>query len=57
MEGTGIAQACFLNNIPFLIIRAISDKADGSEIKDYPEFEAKAAKDCAAATLELLKTL
>ena len=57
MEGTGIAQACFLNNIPFLIIRAISDKADGSEIKDYPEFEAKAARDCAAATLELLKSL
>lgn len=57
MEGTGIAQACYLNGIPFLIIRAISDKADGSEIMDYPEFEAKAARDCAAATLELLKTL
>ncbi|WP_026517761.1 5'-methylthioadenosine/adenosylhomocysteine nucleosidase [Butyrivibrio sp. MC2021] len=57
MEGTGIAQACFLNNIPFLIIRAISDKADGSDVVDYPVFEAKAAKDCAAATLELLKSL
>ncbi len=57
MEGTGIAQACFLNNIPFLIIRAISDKADGSQVVDYPEFEAKAARDCAAATLELLKSL
>ena len=57
MEGAGIAQACHLNNIPFLIIRAISDKADGSEIVDYPEFEAKAARDCAAATMELLKTL
>lgn len=57
MEGCGIAQACFLNNIPFLIIRAISDKADGSQIVDYPEFEAKAAKDCAAATFELLKSL
>ena len=57
MEGAGIAQACHLNNIPFLIIRAISDKADGSEIMDYPEFEAKAARDCAAATMELLKSL
>ena len=57
MEGAGIAQACYLNNIPFLIIRAISDKADGSKIVDYPVFEAKAAKDCAAMTLELLKTL
>ncbi len=57
MEGAGIAQACFLNKIPFLIIRAISDKADGSDVVDYPVFEAKAAKDCAAATLELLKSL
>ena len=57
MEGAGIAQACHLNNVPFLIIRAISDKADGSEIKDYVEFEKKAAHDCAAATLELLRSL
>lgn len=57
MEGAGIAQACHLNNVPFLIIRAISDKADGSDIKDYVEFENKAARDCAATTLELLKSL
>ena len=57
MEGAAIAQASYLNNIPFLIIRAISDKADGSDIVDYPVFEAKAAKDCAAATLELLRSL
>ena len=57
MEGAAIAQGCYLNNIPFLIIRAISDKADGSDIVDYPVFEAKAAKDCAAMTFELLKNL
>ncbi|MBE5825337.1 MAG: 5'-methylthioadenosine/adenosylhomocysteine nucleosidase [Butyrivibrio sp.] len=57
MEGAGIAQACYLNSIPFVIIRAISDKADGSDIMDYPEFEKKAAHDCAALVLELLKTL
>ncbi len=57
MEGCGIAQASYLNNIPFLIIRAISDKADGSEIKDYPEFEAKAAKDCASLVLEMIANL
>ncbi len=57
MEGAGIAQACFLNNIPFVIIRAISDKADGSEIMDYPEFEKKAAHDCAALVLEMMKSL
>jgi adenosylhomocysteine nucleosidase len=57
MEGAAIAQACYLNKVPFLIIRAISDKADGSQIMDYPVFEAKAAKDCAALTMELIKSL
>lgn len=42
MEGAAIAQAAYLNNIPFLIIRAISDKADDSATVDYPAFEAKA---------------
>ena len=43
MEGGAIAQVCYLNKIPFVIIRAISDKADGSEMEDYSEFEKKAA--------------
>lgn len=42
MEGAAIAQAAYLNNIPFLIIRAISDKADDSAHMDYPTFEAMA---------------
>jgi adenosylhomocysteine nucleosidase len=42
MEGAAIAQACYLNAIPFLIVRAISDKADDSATVDYPAFEAKA---------------
>lgn len=44
MEGAAIAQAAYLNNVPFLIIRAISDKADDSATEDYPTFEAKAIK-------------
>lgn len=39
MEGAAIAQAAYLNGIPFLIVRAISDKADDSAVMDYPEFE------------------
>mgnify|MGYP000108401936 FL=1 len=39
MEGAAIAQAAYLNSIPFLIIRAISDKADDSASMDYGEFE------------------
>ncbi|MDD6328705.1 MAG: 5'-methylthioadenosine/adenosylhomocysteine nucleosidase [Lachnospiraceae bacterium] len=42
MEGAAIAQTAYLNGIPFLIIRAISDKADDSATEDYPAFEAKA---------------
>lgn len=44
MEGAAIAQAAYLNNIPFLIIRAISDKADDSAEMDYSEFEAAAIR-------------
>lgn len=39
MEGAAIAQAAYLNKIPFLIVRAISDKADDSAQMDYEEFE------------------
>ncbi len=42
MEGAAIAQTAYLNKVPFLIIRAISDKADDSAEMDYEEFEAKA---------------
>lgn len=53
MEGAAIAQAAYLNNIPFLIIRAISDKADNSATMDYPAFEAQAIEN----TVRLLKEL
>ena len=43
MEGASIAQTAYLNQIPFLIIRAISDKADDSAEMDYPTFERAAA--------------
>lgn len=43
MEGASIAHGAWLNGIPFLVIRAISDKADGSAEMDYPTFEREAA--------------
>ena len=47
MEGAAIAHAAFLNKIPYVVLRAISDKADGSAHMDYPEFERAAAAHCA----------
>ena len=44
MEGAAIAHGAFLNKIPFVVIRAISDKADDSAEMDYPTFEKKAAE-------------
>ena len=43
MEGASIAHGSYLNGIPFVIIRAISDKADDSAEMDYPTFEKAAA--------------
>lgn len=48
MEGGAIAQACYLNDIPFVIIRAISDKADDSEEMSYEVFKKNAAERCAS---------
>lgn len=56
MEGASIAQAAVLNRIPFVVIRAISDKADGSAEMDYPSFESQAAEHCAKMVLEFVKT-
>ena len=39
MEGASIAQVCYLSNVPFLVIRSISDSPDGSDNKlTYDEF-------------------
>ncbi|MGF7141695.1 adenosylhomocysteine nucleosidase [Anaerotaenia torta] len=53
MEGAAIAQTAFLNRIPFLIIRAISDKADHSAEMSYQEFEELAIRN----TVKLLNGL
>ena len=57
MEGGAIAQACYLNETPFVIIRAISDKADDSEAVDFKEFEAEAAKRCEKIVQDMLESL
>ncbi|WP_028263356.1 5'-methylthioadenosine/adenosylhomocysteine nucleosidase [Atopobium fossor] len=51
MEGASIAQACWLNDVPFVIIRAISDKADDSKQIEYPVFEKIAAHQSAKVVM------
>jgi adenosylhomocysteine nucleosidase len=54
MEGAAIAQAAYLNQIPFVIIRAISDKADDSAHMDYPAFEAMAIENSVQLMMEMV---
>jgi len=44
MEGAAIGQVCYVNEVPFCILRAISDSADGSSHMDYPTFVKMAAE-------------
>ena len=53
MEGAAIAQVAYLNKVSYVIIRAISDKADNSATMDYPTFE----KQAIAHSVRLMKEL
>lgn len=44
MEGAAVAHVCHTFKMPYLIIRAISDKANHDAKVDYPEFVKLAAK-------------
>lgn len=54
MEGAGIAHAAHLNKVSYVIIRAISDKADNSASVDYPTFERQAIAHSVRLVKELL---
>ncbi len=57
MEGGSIAQVASANQLPFVIVRAISDKADGSAEVDYPSFEAMTARRSASLLVSWLTRL
>lgn len=57
MEGAAIGQAAYLNHIPFLVVRAISDKADGSAHMDYAEFEMAAIEHSVKLTVRMIQEL
>ena len=57
MEGAAIGHVCYLNNVDFCIVRAISDKADGSAHMDFPTFVQIAAKKSTILINNFLKSL
>jgi len=57
MEGAAVGHACFLNDTPFVIIRSMSDKADGSAEVDYPTFMKKAANRSYEIVEEMLRNI
>ena len=57
MEGAAIAQTAYLNQLPFVIIRAISDKADDSAQVDYPTFEKQAIENSVKLVLDMVAQL
>lgn len=57
MEGAAIAHTAFLNGIPFIILRAISDKADDEADVSFDTFQNEAAKNCAKVVACMVKNL
>lgn len=58
MEGAAVAQACHLNGLPFVVVRAISDKADDSAGEvDFPTFEKQAAERGAKLVVEFVRNM
>lgn len=54
MEGAAVAQVCRRFDTPFLAVRSISDRADGTAVKDFHRFRAEAAQVSARLVLALL---
>ena len=56
MEGAAIAQAAFVAGVPFAVVRAISDGADGNSPMDFPTFLSIAVKSSQSLTLALIES-
>lgn len=57
MEGAAVGQVCFVNRVPFGVLRAVSDCGDGSAPEDFPTFAKKAAAVSSGAVLEFVKRI
>ncbi|WP_115991335.1 5'-methylthioadenosine/adenosylhomocysteine nucleosidase [Cohnella lupini] len=57
MEGASVAQVCYMNDVPHVIIRSMSDKADGSAHVNFAEFTIEAANRSYAIVEEMIKAI
>ncbi len=57
MEGAAIMQVAYINDVPCLVLRAISDTADDSAEMDYPAFERMAARHSIKILSEMIKRM
>ena len=57
MEGAAIAQVAYLNQIPFVIIRAISDQADGNAQVDLPTFAERANENSVRLVIDMIDSI
>ncbi|WP_209979034.1 5'-methylthioadenosine/adenosylhomocysteine nucleosidase [Paenibacillus eucommiae] len=57
MEGAAVAQVCSINEIPFVIIRSMSDKADGSAHVNFAEFTLLAAENSYKIVEDIVRKL
>lgn len=55
MEGASIGHTCYVNNVPFVIIRAMSDKADGTAQINFNEFVNEAANHSTEMVLHMIR--
>lgn len=55
MEGAAVAQVCYLSNVPFIVIRSISDSPDGNNEITFDEYLKLAAQRCAEILGEVFK--
>lgn len=55
MEGGAIAHCAYMNKVPFVVIRSISDKADNSAQMDYHEFEQMAIENSVKLIVDIVE--
>lgn len=57
MEGSAVAQVCYMNHVPFVVLRSMSDKADGSADVSFAEFTVLAANRSFEIINDMMKNL